>query len=292
MSIEPTYNGERGPSPTSVEEYASDIHNRFLRLIESDPPEPDVQSLLEHNPALVPGASTPGVPWKQAPLFDILITQPNLPGLKCSFPDFLWIPFHSKNWYPTLVEIERPSKKIFTSKGIPRAEFTQARNQLAQWRTWFNDPANVKKLIAEYGIPDAITQYSSMKLSMILIYGWGSEFKSDPVLSKHRDSLLPGPDEELVSYDRLHVQTDLRDVITVRAIESGIYRAIAVPPTFTLGPHEADRLLRVRDLESAIKKSPIAKARKAFLLKRLPYWREWAARDHGILDTDDPGYYE
>jgi len=288
MSFECTYIIKRGPSATSVEKYASDTNGKFLRLIESNPIESDVQSFLERNPALVPGAGTPGVPWKHAPLFRILITQPKLPGLSSKYPDFLWFPFHSKAWYPTLIEIERPGKRIFTSRGIPTAQFTEARNQLAQWRTWFNDPANVQKLISDYGIPDEITQYSSMKLHMILVYGRRSECRSNPVLSKQQSSLLPGHDEELVSYDRLQVETDLRDVITVRALGSGMYRAVALPPTFTLGPSHAQRLSRIRKLESVIQQSPIAKERIDFLLRRLPYWLKWAGKgDCGTINTGD-----
>jgi len=91
--------------------------------------------------------------------------------------------------------------------------------------------------------------------------------------------LLPsGNDEELMSYDRLRIDRDLRDAITVRGIGSGTYRAIAIPPTFTLGPVFAHRLLRIREFDAAIRKADISGERVEFLLRRLEYWRNWASR--------------
>jgi hypothetical protein len=200
----------------------------------------------------------------------------------------MWIARHSKTWYPTLIEIERPDKKIFKSDAVPRAEFTEAYNQLAQWRSWFSEPANILTFIREYGIPDNIVQYRSMKLHMIVVYGRRSEFEDDSVMSKQRSALVPGDDEELMSYDRLRVDKDLRDVITVRASSSGNYRAVAIPPTFTLGPAYADRLLRIRELDAAIRKADIPSERVEFLLQRLEYWRDWASQGGGgVINSGD-----
>ncbi len=60
-----------------------------------------------------------------------------------------------------------------------------------------------------------------------------------------------------MSYDRLRVDRDLRDTITVRGIGSGNYRAVAIPPSFTLGPVFARRLLRIRKFDAAIRKAEL-----------------------------------
>ncbi len=288
MGLERTYKIEHGPAAVQMQEYAAEVEGAFRELLESDPSEPELQEFLERNPALVPGARTPGVPSGRSPLHEALITQPRLPGLKTKIPDFMWISSHSETWYPTLIEIERPGKRIFRSRGRLTADFTEARNQLAQWRVWFGEPENVQKLVAEYGIPDELTRRLSTALHMILIYGRRSEFVDDPVLSKLRGSLLPGRDEELVSYDRLRVDVDLRDCITVRCTGSGTYKAVAVPPVFTLGPSSAARLLQIEDMEPVIRKSAIGESRKGFLIERLPYWRKWAASArHGFHAPSD-----
>lgn len=288
MTLTPTYKIENGPSAVSVEQYSSAAESKFLQLLDSEPPERDILRFLEQNPALVPGARTPGWPSGHPPLNNALITQPELPGLSSKFPDFMWIASHSLTWYPTLVEIERPDKMIFKSGEVPRAEFTQAYNQLAQWRSWFTEPENVLTLIREYGIPDDIVRNRSMKLHMILVYGRRSEFEGDRAKSKQRSALVTGADEELVSYDRLRVDKDLRDVITVRCTGSGTYRAVAIPSTFTLGPTFADRLVRIAELDAAIQNADISLDRRAFLIRRLEYWRDWAVQSQpSIINSRD-----
>jgi hypothetical protein len=276
--LTPTYEIEVGPNALSVEDYSTAIQSKFRHLLDSKPTEQDVQRFLEHNPALVPGARTPGSPSGHPPIYNVLIAQPKLPGLKSKFPDFMWIATHSQAWYPTLIEIERPDKKIFKSRAVPRAEFTQAYNQLAQWRCWFGRPENTQTLIREYGVPEEITRYRSMKLHMILVYGRRSEFATEPAISEQRSALVPAADEELMSYDRLRVDKDLQDTVTVRCIGAGQYKAIAIPPTFTLGPTFADRLLRIGELDVAIRSANIAADRKEFLIRRLKYWRDWAGQ--------------
>ena len=272
-----TYELEAGPPPMHEEECRAAAEAELAELLASDPPEPEIQRLLERNPALVPGAWTPGRPSGHPPLHDALIVQPELPGLRSKFPDFMWIASHSGTWFPTLVEIERPGKQIFRSRGRLTSEFTEARNQLAQWRAWFDRPENVQKFIVEYGVPDRMARWRSMRLHMILVFGRREEFSEDAELSRQRSSLMPGADEELVSYDRLHFDEGLRDCISVRAKGDGAFEAVAIPRGFTLGPASASRLRRIRGIRQAIEASEIADDRREFLLRRVGYWREWAA---------------
>ena len=76
VSLTPTYEIEIGPSAVSVEEYSTLAESEFRQLLEREPQERDVLRFLEQNPALVPGARTPGSPSGHAPLNNILITQP------------------------------------------------------------------------------------------------------------------------------------------------------------------------------------------------------------------------
>jgi len=278
FSAKPTYQQERGPEALPFDQYAARLRDEFMPLLSRDPSESEVQEFLEHHPCLIPGAWTPGIKSGHYPLYRAVVSQPRLPSLKSRQPDFMWIAMHSGSWYPTLIEIERPSKQIFTKSGVPCAEFTEARNQLAQWRTWFNNPSNAQIFIEEYGVPQSIRQSRTMQLHTILVYGRREEFENNPELSKQRSSLLSTPDEELVSYDRLVVDHDLKDAITVRAEGSGQYRVVALPPVFCTSPQLADRLLHVRGFSAAIDANlEITKARAEFLKRRISYWREWAA---------------
>jgi hypothetical protein len=273
-----TYQQEKGPPGISFEDYAIRLEHEYRDLIAADPTESDVQRFLEKNPSLVPGAWTPGTKSGHYPLHCALITQPILPGLTSRRPDFMWIATHSQSWFPTLIEIESPKKRMFMKSGLPTSAFTEARNQLAQWRTWFNDPANVQQFINSYGIPDEYQRFRTMRLHMILIYGKRTEFESNPALSKHRASLLPGHDEELMSFDRLSIDQALADAITIRAVGHGRFRVVGLPPMFSTGPIHAGRLLHIRGFSDAIDASQdILKDRGEFLKNRVAYWRKWAS---------------
>ena len=167
-------------------------------------------------------------------LHDILITQPKLPSIPFRIPDFMWISTHSTAWFPTLIEIEKPDKRVFKQNGDPTADFSHAGTQLAQWHSWFSEPTNVLQFIEYYGIPD-IMRNRTMRLRMILIYGRRSEFKENRQLTKLRGSLLP-EHSELMSFDRLSAATSMADAITVKAKDSGKYQAVWIPPVFETGP--------------------------------------------------------
>ena len=271
------YELEPGPPHTPEAEYVDWCNQRFSRLLSSDPEESEVQDFLEQHPCLVPGHSTPGIPSGHWPLHCSLITQPRLLGQDLYVPDFMWIATHSGAWFPTLIEIEKPSKKIFNRDGTTSADFNRARNQLNQWRSWFNDPSNQLQFLSQYGIPEHFRR-RTMRLYMILIYGRRSEFEHNPRLTSQRGGLLSGADEELVSFDRLQADASMTDAISVKAVGHGNYHAVSVPPVFSTGPLLAKRLLLIKGITEAIEKNPhIAEERKTFLKRRIPYWKEWAS---------------
>ena len=286
-NLSKTYELESGPPPRPVDEYARRCEERFSSLLSNDPTEIEVQSFLERNPSLVPGPLTPGVPSGHYPLHCSLIVQPKLPGQELFVPDFLWIATHSGAWFPTLIEIERPGKRIFNRDGSTSSDFTRARNQLENWRYWFNDPVNVQQFIEFYGISEAMRR-RMMRLHMILIYGRRSEFEGDPLLTSRRSSLLPGHDEELMSYDRLKVDTSMGLAITVKAIGHGRYQAFWVPSIFEMGPMLADRLLHVEGILEAVDRNPeIEEDRKNFIRDRIGYWKEWASSGSRVYRVGD-----
>ena len=269
------YELKPGPSRTPEAEYVDWCNQRYSELLSNDPEETEVQEFLEENPCLVPGHSTPGAPSGHWPLHCSLITQPRLVGQDLYVPDFMWIATHSGAWFPTLIEIEKPGKKIFNRDGTPSADFTRARNQLNQWRSWFNDPSNQLQFLDQYGIPDYFRR-RKMQLHMILIYGRRFEFEHQPQLISQRGHMLSGTDEELMSFDRLKADPSITEAITVKAVGHGNYQAVSVPPVFSTGPMLAERLLSIDGIEEAIDKNQyISEERKAFLKRRIPHWKAW-----------------
>ena len=137
-----TYELETGPAWLPEAQYVDQCNEQFRALLELDPEENETQFFFEQHPCLVPGHSTPGTPSGHWPLHCSLVSQPRLLGQDWFVPVFMWIATHSGAWYPTLIEIEKPSRKIFNQNGTPTADFTRARNQLSQWRSWFDDASN------------------------------------------------------------------------------------------------------------------------------------------------------
>ena len=288
ISFKKTYMLEEGPSHIPIAEYMERSKRQFLNLLESIPPECEVQSFLEEHPSMVPGHSTPSGVSGHFPLHCSLITQPELLGKPSYKPDFMWIARHSGGWFPTLIEIEKPDKKMFTEKGDPRSEFSQARNQLNLWRSWFRDPSNVQQFMDLYGIPSGWKRLN-WRLHMILIYGRRAEFEGNRVLNRQRDDLLSGADEEIMSFDRLMVDPTIQDAITVKATGSGGYQALSVPPIFATGPILAERLLHIDGMAEAIDRNEeIEKERREFLKERISYWKTWASgTSKGIVTPSD-----
>ncbi len=264
------------PPPVQWASYAESAGDALGRLLQSASDERQIREFLERNPCFVPGAWTPGVKSGHYPLHCALITQPRLVGLDGRQPDFMWIATHSQTWYPTLIEIARPDKALFTKKGSPTAEFRQARHQLTQWGSWLNTAANLQKFVVDYGIQDIYTRYKTLQPHFVLICGRRREVEDRPDLSKQ----LSGPDEELVSYDQLLPDVELSQAITVKATAPGQYEALHVLPTLTLSPILADRLLSVTTMEDAIADCwQMPPERREFLVSRLEYWREWARKE-------------
>ena len=290
MELRKTYTLETGPESLDISVYAEARNQEYKKLLEKsvvdkEVTEKDFQTFFENNPSFVPGAWTPGSKSGHYPLHCALITQPKLQGLTTKIPDFMWIATHSSGWFPTLIEIERPSKKIFIKKGEISAEFTQAKHQLEQWKTWFNDPLNVQIFLETYQIPDYMRRERQMKLHMILIYGRrnDSQARSKELMSLTSDGM------DLMSYDRLSCDTSLRDAITIKLNSDGKYKALSIPPTFQLRPGMADRLLKISGIGEAIDKTiDITDERKKFLKIRCSYWENWAKNgEKGIINNSD-----
>lgn len=288
MKLEKTYKIKNGPSAYDIDKYIVSKNDEFRSLLNTATSENELQIFFESNPSFVPGAWTPGTKSGHYPLHCALITQPELRGISTKIPDFMWIATHSAGWYPTLIEIENPNKKIFRNDGAPTAEFTQARNQLEQWRTWFNNPSNIQQFMEMYKIPYYMRNQRQRKLHMILIYGRRDEFDANPNKSKDRLSLT-SPDLELMSYDRLSCDRDLDDAITIKLNKHNLYEVVSVPPTLKLGPSHSERLVHIKGIEKAIEENvDIPADRKSFLMERLPYWTGWVIKsEKGIVNSGD-----
>jgi hypothetical protein len=72
---------------------------------------------------------------------------------------------------------------MFQKDGTPTAEFTQAKNQLSEWKVWFGKPENQMAFVRDYALP-----FPRLKLEpqYVLIYGRRAEYEGDEHLTRLR----------------------------------------------------------------------------------------------------------
>jgi hypothetical protein len=132
---------EDAPPAMSWNEYESSAMREWKELLKGPlaSNEAAIHKFLEQNPSFIPGAfsfPTSG----HYPIFGGVLTKPVLQGTY--IPDFMWLATATDQIYPMFIEIETPKKRWFGQRGQPRAEWTQARNQLVKWKSWIKNPAN------------------------------------------------------------------------------------------------------------------------------------------------------
>lgn len=247
--------------------------------------EKHVQLFLEENVCLLPA---PHGAFRQGhgnPLSQTVVSQPELSGLKCKVPDFMYFTGNSGEITAVFIEIESPNKKWFTKKNQQTAELTQASNQLTEWKAWFDDPANIIKFENDYRVRDYSplnNRFFSQKY--ILVYGRRKDIGS-PAANKQRQH-LQRENEKWMTYDRLYVCHDFDDSPTVKLDRSGPdtqFRVMHIPSSFKLGPCQYKDYHELVGLEKSVHENKhISEERKIFLVDRLAYWKTWYESDHNV----------
>ena len=268
-----------GDAPAAMpwEEYQRRALNSWRDLIDGPRgnDEPSIHEFLEQNPSFVPGAfsfPTSG----HYPIFAGVFTKPPLTGIGIRVPDFMWLAIATDTVFPMFIEIETPAKRWFTEDGQPRAEWTQARNQLVTWKQWLNKPANRLVFLELYGIAGEFRHFD-IRPQFLLVYGRRAEFDQNPELRGVR-ALQQGNDEYHVTFDRLTPDYNAQDFLTLRKERDQVV-ALVVPPTVRLGPGIAPSWLTVMGRpEAALRELRMSPERRAFVAERFVYWDEWVRK--------------
>lgn len=267
---------EGAPPPLSYQEYGSCLNKMYAELLDDDSAsEKDFQSFFENHPCMMPGHSygnqNHGIPnWS-------LISQPSIESEIKRVPDFMWITETSTELIPVLIEIESPSKKMYRKHdGAQNALYSQAYNQIEEWRVILSSEKAQRAFFDRYEIPTTIHSNRKFSPHFILIFGRRREFSSKELLAIKRAD-KQSEDYRLMSFDRLSPSYDAMCYATTKYRENGRIEVQAIPPTFQLGPELAGCLTKWSGLSLAINKCAlISPERKAFLIEREAYWREWA----------------
>lgn len=262
------------PAPMSWDDYRQHTQAQWQAFLSSadQSNESEFQRFLERYPNLLPGK-------RHHERILGVISQPELPGARPRRPDFLLFDKDSTAVYPVLIEIEAPAKHWCNNDAVPTATFTQALDQLREWKAWFAERGNEEAFRDLYGIDSEDIRTRRLIPQYVLIYGRRQEANRFNAFERKR-SYLAGPDEHLMTYDRL-VAYDGAD-LTLRLDRSKPdthFRVINVPPTFILGKRNAAPFSRMTGREEAIRAcSLMSEERRQFLLDRLPFADDYVRR--------------
>jgi hypothetical protein len=274
-------------------DYEARVRREWSDLLNSQAgcDERTIHKFLESHPSLVPGAYSMTGPSGHAPFPQALISEAPLAGIGRRIPDFIWLAKDSGNFSPVFIEIESPCKRWFTDAGVPHHHLTEAMNQLAEWQAWLNRPENVTVFYENFQVPDYIRRTLHFRPEFVLIYGRRAEFDERPNLRRLR-AQFERHGQAVMTFDRLEPARNCSDYICVTKT-SERYKALSVPATLQLGPMFADCWSLFDKVADTIGSNRwMTDERKAFLIDRVGYWREWAREDAGHLSIKNTGDWE
>lgn len=222
------------------------------------------------------------------PGMSALISRPPLQSYDRRIPDFMWLSTNSEIDEPVLIEIEAPDKRWFTKSGAQTAHLTQALGQIADWKAWMAVPRNVEAFKAFYRLDRLAWQRRRFRPAYLLIYGRRAEASATPALTQRRGH-LHADDIVSMTFDRLRPDPKASQIVCIKADAGGRFIAVSVPATLRWSPILAEERAMIVGLETAIKANQhIASERKHFLIRRLSYWNERAAKDQrGLISSAD-----
>lgn len=176
------------------------IADEFEKLLNENKDEQAYQDFLEKNTALIP---TNLCVLNHDVHFDFIISKLRISQNFTT--DFCYLTKSTQEWYVVLVEIEKPSKKIFKRNGNNfefSSDFNSALEQINTWKIELEKNKSIlddlKPLIGFN--PEFLKNPVTFKY--ILIYGRGSELDND--LKKQKFIMAKNQHEVLiVTYDSL-----------------------------------------------------------------------------------------
>lgn len=266
------------PVPTiSWIEYCLAIEDEFQKLLDTYPNnESKFQDFFERNPCYLPGAFELRDLSGHGPHLNCLISQPSI-GSECvRKPDFLWLAQDSLTFCPVFIEIEKPSKKTFTISRNTSSDFSQAMDQIREWKALLNKPHNRTTFYESYNLPKTVID-KSFSPQYILIYGRRNEYENDVFLSNKRAELQSN-DTLIMSYDRLKPRYDSQNMVCVNVTnKTGTtkYNVKRIPPVFRLDARKSSDYPEWNNFIEAVDTMELTSAeRKKFLKERFRYWKE------------------
>jgi hypothetical protein len=178
--------------------YLRKLRAQYLALLErSSVSEQVVQDFLEKHSELIP------VTWmlNHGLHFDVMISKfPLDTSLKC---DLAYLTKSTAEWYLTLIELEHPSKPIFTeNRRVPTfsAGFNAALGQIASWKAFIEHHGGEVRDRLSPLLGSGRLRRNRVRFKFVLICGRNAELKSNQDRID-RFGQLNGEDFKVLTYD-------------------------------------------------------------------------------------------
>lgn len=264
------------PPALDVDSYSSIIRDEFQSLLRNSSDDENVfQRFFERNPSYLPGAYQLFGKSGHYPYMSSLVSQPCIKGVSDRKPDFMWLARNSTDFSPIFIEIEKPSKRLFTGGGQQSFKYTQARNQILEWKVQLEKPSVRGLFLEMLGNPDELNRLA-FKPQYCLIYGRRDEYEEDDHLRAMK-SQLSSQDICLMPYDRLCPDKNAMNFVSVELVNKE-FRVKHIPPTFRYCPADASVFTKYDGFKDRIPEMVHTSVeRKEFLIERYNYWCQYAS---------------
>jgi hypothetical protein len=269
------------PQALAWDYYSDLVLSEWYSLLSQEPEEEDVQRFLELHPSMIPGGSGDiGPGGHHGSDMGAVFRRPDLIGEGRTFqPDFMWVTRSTSLVTPILIEIEKPSKRWFRKDGRPTSEFTQAHDQLNDWRSWFARDKNRSLFRERFLFLTEKYEDRPLEPQYVLVYGRESEFgigggHTNPRGLRYKRDQQRGTNESFMTFDALRPRYDHSNSMTLTMTARGpeIY---AFSPVYGTGTHVGKGALVLGDPHDALWRSVmISEERRAYLAMRWAYWQQ------------------
>lgn len=271
------------PREIEWDKYCQKVEEEYCKILEASNSEDVLQKFFEENPSLIPGALELIGQSGHCPYMGALITQPEIGCNIKRKPDFMWMAQDGLTFCPVFIEIEKPSKQMFTKNKTPSAEFTQAINQIDEWKVIFNKPENILNFYEKYNIPLSMRK-KIFEPQYLLVYGRREEYIDDEHLTRLRKK-KENENVVIMSFDRLRPISDYKQFVTCKLVD-GKYHVVNISPTFRYRHVCAKDLYNWIGFNDAIDSMKYTSdERKKFLKERYDYWYSFKGEVGGIIST-------
>jgi Domain of unknown function (DUF4263) len=269
------------PRALAWEQYSDRALSAWYSLLSQEPEEDEVQRFLELHPSMIPGGSGDiGPGGHHGSDMGAVFRRPNLIGGGRAFqPDFMWVTRSTSLITPILVEIEKPSKRWFRRDGRPTSEFTEAHDQLNDWRSWFARDGNKALFRERFLFLSEKYEDRPLEPEYVLVYGRQSEFgiggrHTNPGALRFKRDQQRRMNESFMTFDALRPHFDHSNSLMLTMTAQGP-KIHAFSPVYGTGTNVGEGALLLGDPHDALDRSVmISDERRAYLAKRWSHWQQ------------------